>query len=73
LLHGQDGRLWRYRVVRQRLLAANAVRAIYQRDGRRLLLMTCATWDDAQQRYTRRLVVEAVLEAPTDARVQPAR
>jgi hypothetical protein len=35
--------------------------------------MTCAVWDDAQQRYTRRLVVEAVLEAPTDVRTQRAR
>ena len=63
LLYGQDGQLWRYRVVGQRLLAADAVKAIYRRDGRRLLLMTCAAWDDARQRYTRRLLVEAVLEA----------
>ena len=73
LLYDKGGQPWRYRVVGQRLLAADAVKAIYRRDGRRLLLMTCATWDDAQRRYTRRLVVEAVLEAPTDARVQPAR
>ncbi len=73
LLHTQDGRRWRYRVVGQRLLAAGAVRAIYQRDGRRLLLVTCAAWDDAQRRYTRRLVVEAALEAQTDAHAQQAR
>jgi len=73
LLHAQDGRLWRYRVASQRLIAAGAVRAIYQRDGHRLLLITCAVWDDAQRRYTRRLVVEAVLEAQTDARIQQVR
>jgi sortase (surface protein transpeptidase) len=68
LLYTHDGRLWRYRVVGQRLLTADAVKAIYRRDGRRLLLMTCAVWDDAQHDYTHRLVIEAVLEASVGAR-----
>jgi len=42
---------------------------IYQRDGRRLLLMTCAVWDSEQRSYTRRLVVEAMLEAPADGHI----
>jgi|YNPMSStandDraft_2_1061718.scaffolds.fasta_scaffold16923_2 hypothetical protein len=68
LLYGHDGQPWRYRVVGQRLLTADAVKAIYRRDSRRLLLMTCAVWDDAQHDYTHRLVIEAVLEAPTGTR-----
>lgn len=61
-LRTKDGRLWQYRVVGQRLLHARDVKRIYQPDGKRLLLLTCALWNERLGRYTHRLLVEAVLE-----------
>lgn len=61
LLQTKDGRVWRYQVKQQFLLQPSDVKAIYKQDGRRLLLLTCATWDEVSQTYTQRLVVEAEL------------
>lgn len=63
VLQTRDGRLWRYRVTRQYLLGANDVKALYRPDGRLLMLLTCTAWDEEAQAYTRRLVVEAMLES----------
>lgn len=70
LLRTQDNRLWRYQVTQQYLLRPSDVKAIYRQDGRRLLLLTCASWDEDAQAYAQRLVVEA--ELLTVAERQPA-
>ncbi len=57
-----DGRLWRYRVIGRRLLRPGDVKAIYQRDGRRLFLLTCATWSQRKQAYAHRLLVETAMD-----------
>lgn len=58
----QDGRLWHYRVVGRRLLQPHDVKAIYHRDGRRLFLLTCATWSQRKQAYAHRLLVETAMD-----------
>ncbi len=62
MVRTQDDQLWPYRVVGRRLLWPNDVKAIYDRDGRRLFLLTCATWNQQRQAYVRRLLVEAVMD-----------
>ncbi|MCS6774777.1 MAG: class F sortase [Anaerolineae bacterium] len=62
-LHSQDGLVWHYQVKRQYSLKPNQVKSVYRRDGRLLLLLTCASWDEPSQTYSRRLVVEAELVA----------
>lgn len=57
-----DGRLWHYRVIGRRLLQPDDVKAIYHRDGRRLFLLTCATWSQRKQAYARRLLVETAID-----------
>lgn len=66
-LQTQDGRLWRYRVTRQYLLRTGDVKALYRSDGRLLILLTCADWDEAAQAYAQRLIVEATLESSNAA------
>lgn len=61
-LQTRSGQVWRYRTVSRRLLQPSDVKAIYQRDGRRLLLLTCAAWSQSKQAYAHRLLVEAVID-----------
>ncbi|BCX04006.1 MAG: hypothetical protein KatS3mg053_1944 [Candidatus Roseilinea sp.] len=58
----QDDRLWHYRVLGHRLLRPSDVKAIYHRNGRRLFLLTCATWNQRRQAYVHRLLVEATMD-----------
>ncbi|GIV85589.1 MAG: hypothetical protein KatS3mg052_2596 [Candidatus Roseilinea sp.] len=62
ILQTRSGQVWRYRTVSHQLLQPSDVKAIYRRDGRRLFLLTCATWSQSKQAYVRRLLVEARLD-----------
>lgn len=62
MLQARSGPVWRYRTVGRRLLQPSDVKAIYQRDGRRLFLLTCAAWNQSKQVYAHRLLVEAVMD-----------
>ena len=66
ILRVGDGRDWRYHVTGQSLLQPGDVKRIFRRDGRALLLLTCAVWDDAQHTYRYRLLIEARLD-PLDS------
>lgn len=61
IVYEVDGQRHRYRVEDKRPLAEDAVTALYVRDGRRLLLLTCDGWDFARGVYTERLLVTAAL------------
>ncbi len=63
VLQARSGQMWRYRTVRRRLLQPSEVKAIYRRDGRRLFLLTCATWSQRRQAYVHRLLIEAVMDS----------
>ncbi|MCS6847703.1 MAG: class F sortase [Anaerolineae bacterium] len=69
-LQTQDGRLWHYHIIGRRLLQPSDVKAIYHRDGRRLFLLTCATWNQRRQAYAHRLLVGATMDL-TAAKWQP--
>lgn len=73
VLRAGDGRNWRYHVIGQSLLQPGDVKRIYRRDGRVLLLLTCAVWDDTQQTYRYRLLIEARLDPSDSIRARPAR
>ncbi len=62
VLRARDGHEWRYRVTGQFLLRPGDVKSIYRRDGRALLLLTCAGWDEDTWSYRYRLLVEARLD-----------
>ncbi len=72
VLHARDGREWRYRVMRQSLLQPGDVKSIYRRDGRVLLLLTCAAWDEDTWSYRSRLLGEARLDHEAAPTRQPA-